>query len=100
MSLLLPPPGMQKYSETLLTGSQRIIWSGVYRLAMQLTTHRTPAPTRVAVMSEYIGRLQAEIARRQAHIDALAGSPWNLLIVDPCPATSVGLAREADRRAR
>jgi hypothetical protein len=34
-------------------------------------------------MSEYIGRLQAEIARRQAHIDALAGNPWSLLLVEP-----------------
>jgi hypothetical protein len=49
---------------------------------MQLTTHRTPAPVRVPAMSEYIGRLQAEIARRQSYFDRLAGSPWDLLLVD------------------
>jgi hypothetical protein len=49
---------------------------------MQSMTHRTSAPARAAAMSEYIGRLQAEIARRQTHFDALADSPWGLLVLD------------------
>jgi hypothetical protein len=51
-------------------------------MAMQLMTYRTPVLARVAVMSEYIGRLWAETARPQTHLDALVGSPWDLLLED------------------